>query len=397
MDQQTIMKTDEQHYMKVFARYPIVLSHGEGPYVYDNSGKKYIDFLGGIAVNILGHAHPKLVAAIAKQAGRLIHCSNLYYTEQQATLAQKLAEQSGMDRAFFGNSGAEANEGAIKLARKYAKTISPDKVEIITAYDSFHGRTLAALTATGQPKYHEGYEPLPGGFRYVHYNNLDELKALMSAAKTCAVMLEPIQGEGGVNMPEPGYLETVRELCDQTSALLIFDEIQTGMGRTGSLFAYQAFGVKPDIATVAKGLGGGVPIGAFMTTEKVAAAFAAGDHGSTFGGNPLACAAANSVLDCIAEEQLLANTVAMGEYLLGELVKLKEKYPALITEVRGKGLILGAKLTRPGRDIVNKCLAQGAIINCTAGDVLRFVPPLNINRGHIDEVMTTLDKVLAAE
>lgn len=397
MDQQTIMKTDQQHYMKVFARYPIVLSHGEGPYVYDNCGKKYIDFLGGIAVNILGHAHPKLVAAIAKQAGRLIHCSNLYYTEQQATLAQKLAEQSGMDRVFFGNSGAEANEGAIKLARKYAKTISPDKVEIITAYDSFHGRTLAALTATGQPKYHEGYEPLPGGFRYVHYNNLDELKALMSTAKTCAVMLEPIQGEGGVNMPEPGYLETVRELCDQTGALLIFDEIQTGMGRTGSLFAYQAFGVKPDIATVAKGLGGGVPIGAFMTTEKVAAAFAAGDHGSTFGGNPLACAAANAVLECIAEEQLLANTVAMGEYLLGELVKLKEKYPALITEVRGKGLILGAKLTRPGRDIVNKCLAQGAIINCTAGDVLRFVPPLNINRGHIDEVMTTLDKVLAAE
>lgn len=397
MDQQTIMKTDERHYMKVFARYPIVLSHGEGPYVYDNNGKKYIDFLGGIAVNILGHAHPKLVAAIAKQAGRLIHCSNLYYTEQQATLAQKLAEQSGMDRVFFGNSGAEANEGAIKLARKYAKTISPDKVEIITAYDSFHGRTLAALTATGQPKYHEGYEPLPGGFRYVHYNNLDELKALMSAEKTCAVMLEPIQGEGGVNMPEPGYLETVRELCDQTGALLIFDEIQTGMGRTGSLFAYQTFGVKPDIATVAKGLGGGVPIGAFMTTEKVAAAFAAGDHGSTFGGNPLACAAANAVLDCIGEEQLLNNTVAMGEYLLAELIKLKEKYPALITEVRGKGLILGAKLTRPGRDIVNKCLAQGAIINCTAGDILRFVPPLNINRGHIDEVMTTLDKVLAAE
>ncbi|KAF1855422.1 hypothetical protein Lal_00008362 [Lupinus albus] len=378
MDQQTIMKTDEQHYMKVFARYPIVLSHGEGPYVYDNSGKKACPSQAGG-----GHR---------QQAGRLIHCSNLYYTEQQATLAQKLAEQSGMDRV-----GAEANEGAIKLARKYAKTISPDKVEIITAYDSFHGRTLAALTATGQPKYHEGYEPLPGGFRYVHYNNLDELKALMLAAKTCAVMLEPIQGEGGVNMPEPGYLETVRELCDQTGALLIFDEIQTGMGRTGSLFAYQAFGVKPDIATVAKGLGGGVPIGAFMTTEKVAAAFAAGDHGSTFGGNPLACAAANAVLDCIEEEQLLANTVAMGEYLLGELVKLKEKYPALITEVRGKGLILGAKLTCPGRDIVNKCLAQGAIINCTAGDVLRFVPPLNINRGHIDEVMTTLDKVLAAE
>lgn len=397
MDQQLVMKTDEQHYVKVFARYPIVLSHGEGPYVYDSSGKKYIDFLGGIAVNVLGHAHPKLVAAITRQAGRLIHCSNLYYTEEQVSLAAKLAAVSGMDRVFFGNSGAEANEGAIKLARKYGKTVGAAKVEIISAYESFHGRTLAALMATGQPKYHKGYEPLPGGFKHVQYNNLEELKNLMSSERTCAVLLEPIQGEGGINMPAPGYLEAVRELCNQTGALLIFDEIQTGMGRTGSMFAYQAFGVKPDIATVAKGLGGGVPIGAFMTTDKIAAAFAPGDHGTTFGGNPLACAAGNAVLDSIAEEKLLANATAMGEYLAAQLTELKSKYPQWIIEVRGKGLLVGAKLTKPGRDIVNQCLEQGVIINCTAGDVLRFVPPLNINTGHIDEVMAALDGVLAAQ
>lgn len=397
MDKQAVMETDAQYYMKVFARYSVVLSHGEGPYVYDTNGKKYIDFLGGIAVNILGHAHPKLTEAIAKQAGRLIHCSNLYYTEEQATLAKMLAAVSGMDRVFFGNSGAEANEGAIKIARKYAKKINPDKVEIITAIDSFHGRTLATLTATGQPKYQKGYEPLPGGFRYVAYNNIEELKAIMSKERTCAVMLEPIQGEGGVHLPEPGYLQAVRELCDQTGALLIFDEIQTGMGRTGSMFAYQAFGVKPDILTVAKGLGGGVPIGAFMTTEKVSNALTAGDHGTTFGGNPLVCAAAKAVLAVLAEEDLLANATAMGAYLTQQLIALQAKYPSLITEVRGKGLMIGAQLTQMGRGIVDRCLEQGVIINCTAGTVLRFVPPLNITTQHIDEVMAVLDSVLAEQ
>lgn len=395
MNKQEVLQTDQQYYMPVFSRYSVVLSHGEGPYVYDNEGKKYIDFLGGIAVNILGHGHPKLVEAIAAQAGKLIHCSNLYYTEPQALLAKTLAEASGMDKVFIGNSGAEANEGAIKLARKYAKALSADKVEIITAEHSFHGRTLTTLTATGQPKYREGYEPLPGGFQYVPFNDLSALKALMSPKRTCAVLLEPIQGEGGVNMPGPNYLQSVRELCDQTGALLIFDEIQTGMGRTGTMFAYEQYGVKPDIVTVAKGLGGGVPIGAFMATEKVAAAFGPGDHGSTFGGNPLACAAANAVMSVISEEGLLTNVRSIGEYMLGELAKLKAKYPELIIEVRGKGLILAAQLSKPGREIVNKCMEQGAIINCTAGDVLRFVPPLNINKGHVDEVMAILDKVLA--
>lgn len=394
MNKQQIMGLDEQHYVPVFARYPIVLSHGEGPYVYDTEGKKYLDFLGGIAVNVLGHAHPKLVAAVAEQAGKMIHCSNLYYTEEQVKLAATLTELAGMDKVFFANSGAEANEGAIKLARKYGKTLQADRVEIITAENSFHGRTYATMTATGQPKYQQGYEPLPGGFRYVPFNDLAALKSMVSE-KTCAVMLEPIQGEGGVNIPDDGYLQAVRDLCDEYGALLIFDEIQTGMGRTGQLFAYQTFGVRPDIVTVAKGLGGGVPIGAFLTSAKVAGAFHAGDHGSTFGGNPLACAAGNAVLAVIAEEDLGTNAANMGNYLMSELCKLQNKYSQLILNVRGKGLMIGAQLSRPGRDIVNRCLEDGVIINCTAGDVLRFVPPLTINKKHIDELMISLEKVLA--
>lgn len=395
MDKQAIVAMDQENYLPVFARYNLVLSHGEGPYVFDTEGKKYIDFLGGIAVNVLGHAHPALVKAVSEQAGKMIHCSNLYYTEVQATLAKKLAELSGLDKVFAGNSGAEANEGAIKLARKYGKTIAADKVEIITAEHSFHGRTLATLTATGQPKYQKGYEPLPGGFTHVPFNDIAALEAIMSA-KTCAVMLEPIQGEGGVNIPDADYLIKVRQLCDKYSALLILDEIQTGIGRTGKMFAYELFGIKPDIVTLAKGLAGGVPIGAFITTSKVATAFTAGDHGSTFGGNPLACAAANAVLQVIEEEKLLENAQKIGDYLVDKLNALKSKYPALITEVRGKGLIVGAKLTIPGRDIVNSCLSQGAIINCTAGDVLRFVPPLTITKDHVDEMIAVLDKTLAA-
>ncbi len=394
MNKQEVMQTDDQYYMPVFARYPIVLSHGEGPYVYDSEGKKYIDFLGGIAVNILGHAHPKLVAAIAAQAGKIIHCSNLYYTEAQATLAKSLAGLSGLDKVFIANSGAEANEGAMKLARKYGKTIRADKVEIITAEHCFHGRTLATLTATAQPQYQQGYEPLPGGFKHVPYNDIAALTAAVSE-RTCAVLLEPIQGEGGINIPDEDYLRQVRQLCDKMKVLLVFDEIQTGMGRTGKMFAYQHTAIKPDIVTMAKGLGGGVPIGAFLATAQVAAAFAKGDHGSTFGGNPLASAAANTVLAVINDENLMANAQTVGNYMLVELTKLQDKYPQLITEVRGKGLMIGVKLTRPGRDIVNQCMEQGAIINCTAGNVLRFVPPLIINKSHVDEVLAIMDKVFA--
>lgn len=388
-----IFAKDKSDYLPVFARYNIVLDHGDGPYVYDTKGKKYIDFLAGIAVNVVGHNYKPLVDAVSKQAGKMIHCSNLYYTEVQVEAAEKLKKLSGMDKVFFGNSGAEANEGAIKLARKYATNINPEKIQIISALHSFHGRTLATLTATGQDHYHHGFGPLPAGFDYVPYNDIQALEAKMSD-KTCAVMLEAIQGEGGVHVPDPDYLPKVRALCDKYNAVLIFDEVQCGMGRTGTFFGCQQFGVKPDIVTLAKGLAGGVPIGAFMATDKVANAFHAGDHGSTFGGNPLACAAACVVLDALIDGNLMENAKEIGAYLQSKFEEYKAKYPNLIKEVRGRGLILGMELTRPGREIANECLDYGAIINCTAGNVLRFVPPLNITKAHVDELISVLDKVL---
>ncbi|WP_370839404.1 aspartate aminotransferase family protein [Megamonas funiformis] len=388
-----IFAKDKSDYLPVFARYNIVLDHGDGPYVYDTKGKKYIDFLAGIAVNVVGHNYKLLVDAVSKQASKMIHCSNLYYTEVQVEAAEKLKKLSGMDKVFFGNSGAEANEGAIKLARKYATNIDPEKIQIISALHSFHGRTLATLTATGQDHYHHGFGPLPAGFDYVPYNDIQALEAKMSD-KTCAVMLEAIQGEGGVHVPDPDYLPKVRALCDKYNAVLIFDEVQCGMGRTGTFFGCQQFGVKPDIVTLAKGLAGGVPIGAFMATDKVANAFHAGDHGSTFGGNPLACAAACVVLDALIDGNLMENAKEIGAYLQSKFEEYKAKYPNLIKEVRGRGLILGMELTRPGREIANECLDYGAIINCTAGNVLRFVPPLNITKAHVDELISVLDKVL---
>lgn len=391
-----IYAVDRADYLPVFARYQIVLDHGDGVNVYDTAGKKYIDFLGGIAVNVLGHGHKELVKAVADQAARMIHVSNLYYTEAQATAAEKLVKLSGLDRAFFANSGAEANEGAIKLARKYTHQHDEEKSTIITAWHSFHGRTLATLTATGQPKYQAGFGPLPPAFDYVTYGDLAELEAKMND-KVSAVMLETIQGEGGIYVPSPEYLQGVRALCDKYGALLILDEIQCGIGRTGAFFAYETFGVKPDIVTLAKGLAGGVPIGAVIATEEVAKALHPGDHGTTFGGNPLACAAANVVLDTVARPDFLKNVARLGEYFTGALKKLAAKYPGLIKEVRGKGLMLGAELTRDdvGRDIVNDVLANGAIINCTAGNVLRFVPPLIITEGDVDEVLARVDKALA--
>lgn len=392
-----IFDKDAQDYLPVFNRYKIVVDHGEGVYTYDNEGNKYIDFLAGIAVNVLGHNYKPLVEAIADQAAKVIHISNLYYTQAQADAATKLVKLSGLDRAFFCNSGAEANEGAIKIARKFAHSIDKDKSQIITAWDSFHGRTLATLTATGQPHYHEGFEPLPGGFDYVHYNDIDELEKMMSD-KTCAVMLETIQGEGGVYPPKGDYFKKVRELCDKHHALLILDEIQCGMGRSGKFFAYENYGIKPDIVTLAKGLAGGVPIGAFIVTEEVAKSFKPGDHGTTFGGNPLACAAANVVLDTIPNDDFLNNVTAVGDYFRGALVGLKTKYPTLITEVRGEGLLLGVELSDKnklkGVEIVNECMKRGAIINCTVGKVLRFIPPLIITRAHVDEVVKILDEVL---
>lgn len=391
-DEQIFAK-DKDDYMPVFARYNIVLDHGDGPYLYDTNGKKYIDYLAGIAVNVVGHNYKPLVDAISRQAAKMIHCSNLYYTEVQVEAAEKLKKLSGMDKVFFGNSGAEANEGAIKLARKYATDIDPEKIQIISALHSFHGRTIATLTATGQDHYHHGFGPLPEGFDYVPFNDIEALEAKMSN-KTCAVMLEAIQGEGGVHVPDEDYLPKVRALCDKYNAVLIFDEVQCGMGRTGTFFGCQQFGVKPDIVTLAKGLAGGVPIGAFLATDKVASAFHPGDHGSTFGGNPLACAAACVVLDALTKDNLMKNAVEVGAYLKEKFNAYKEKYPTLIKDVRGRGLILGMELSRPGREIANECLDYGAIINCTAGNVLRFVPPLNITKAHVDELIAILDKVL---
>ena len=395
--QAPIFARDDSNYLPVFKRYKIVLDHGEGAYLYDITGKRYVDFLAGIAVNVLGYNCKPLVDAISKQAAKIIHVSNLYYTEPQATAAAKLVKLSGLDRAFFGNSGAEANEGAIKVARKYAHQFDADKSQIITAWDSFHGRTLATLTATGQPKYHRGFEPLPAGFDYVHYNDIAELERKISD-KTCAVMLETIQGEGGVFPPEDDYLKKVRELCDKHGALLILDEIQAGIGRSGKFFAYEKYGVKPDIVTLAKGLAGGVPIGAFICTEKVAQALHAGDHGTTFGGNPLACAAANVVLDTVPTEKFLNHVEEIGGYFKEKLVELQQKHSSQISEVRGEGLILGLQLSKPkksGVEIVSECMKRGAIINCTAGSVLRFIPPLIIERQHVDEVISILDAVLS--
>ena len=390
-----IIAKDQESYLPVFSRYPIILDHGEGSYVWDVCGRKYLDALGGIAVNVLGHNYAPLVRAVADQAKRLIHVSNLYYTEAQADAAAKLSKLTAGGKVFFGNSGAEANEGAIKAARKYAHTIGPEKSQIITALGSFHGRTLATLTATGQEKFHKGFEPLPGGFDYVPFNDIAALEDLMSA-RTAAVMLEPIQGEGGVRVPSDGYFQQVRELCDKYDALLIFDEIQTGMGRTGTFYAYEMCGVTPDIVTLAKGLAGGVPIGAFIVTEKVAAVFHAGDHGSTFGGNPLACAAANVVLDTIAEEKFLESVTSVGSYFKQELMALQEKYIAHITDVRGAGLILGMEMKKSeaAAQIARLALERGIIINCTAGNVLRFIPPLIFSKKEVDELIAVLDRCI---
>ncbi|MBQ6713127.1 MAG: acetylornithine transaminase [Selenomonadales bacterium] len=396
MNKQDVFAIDKAHYMPVFARYPMVISHGEGAYVTDTDGNRYLDFFAGIAVNALGHAHPNLVKAVSEQAAKVIHCSNLYYTEVQAQLIEKLAALSGLDKVFLANSGAEANEGALKLARKYGKTIADDKYEIITANHCFHGRTLMTLTATAQPKYQAGYEPLPQGFTYIDYNDIAALENAISD-KTCAVVLEPIQGEGGVNVPADDYLQKVRALCDKYGALLIFDEVQTGIGRTGKMFAYEHFGIKPDIVTLAKGLAGGVPIGAFLATDKVASAFHPGDHGSTFGGNPLACAASKAVLDTILEDDLLDNVNEVGAYLMDAIRALGEKYPTIIRSVRGKGFMVGIELTREGREIVQACLDAKLIINCTAGNVLRLVPSLTIGKQQVDEMITILDAVLAKQ
>ena len=394
MNRDDVVETAEHYYLPVFGRLPLVLDHGQGCHVWDKDGKEYIDFLAGIAVNSLGYNHPAQVQAICEQAGKLMHCSNIFYTEIQAKAAKLVCEVSGMDRVFFANSGAEANEGALKLARKYGTGRKASKFRIITAKMSFHGRTMATLTATGQPHYQEGYAPLPAGYEYVPYGDLGALKALMDD-DVCAVMLEPIQGEGGVHVPSADYLREVRELCTKYDALLIFDEIQTGVGRTGAWFEYMNVGVKPDVLTFAKGIGGGFPVGGFAVPEKLARVFKPGDHGGTFGGNALAMASVFATLTAIKAEGLVNAAREKGEYFLAKLEELAAKYPDKIEEVRGRGLILGIETVKPAAPILNSCLEQGIIVNVTVGNVVRLVPPLVCTLEDIDRVLAALDVAFA--
>ena len=381
-----------RYLMQTYARQPISIVRGRGTKVYDLEGREYIDFVGGIAVNILGHGHPDLVHAIQRQAALLIHTSNLYYTEPQIKVARMLVDHSFADRVFFCNSGAEANEAAIKLARRYSyDKYGAGRHEIITMTNSFHGRTMATITATGQEKVRKGFEPLMPGFAYAPFNDFGAIKGMVNE-KTAAIMLEPIQGEGGVYVANPPYLKSLRELCTQKDILLVFDEVQTGMGRTGTLFAYEQLGVEPDIMTLAKGLGGGMPIGACLATESVAAAFTPGTHASTFGGNPLACSAALAVCRVLLEGPVLDQAKRMGEYLAKGLADCKERY-RVVREVRGLGLLQGLELEIDAKAVVADCLARGVLVNATGERVLRFVPPLVITQGEIDTLIETLTTI----
>lgn len=395
MDKKTIIEETEKYYLPVFGRYQMVMELGQGCRVWDNEGNEYVDAFAGIAVNSLGYNHPVLVKAISEQAAKLMHCSNLYYTEIQAKALRVVAEATGMDRIFFANCGAEGNEGAMKLARKYGVSKAPTKYKIISADESFHGRTFDTLAATGHDYYHVGYGPLSPGHVLVPYGDIKALEAQMDD-DVCAVLLEPIQGEGGVHVPSGEYLQQVRALCDKHDALLIFDEVQTGVARTGKWFAYMHSGVKPDILTFAKGIGGGFPVAGFAVPERLAHVFKPGDHGGTFGGNPLACAAVYATLTTIKSEGLVDKVAEKGEYFKNELRKLQEKYPDKVTDVRGCGLMLGMEVAGEGKPIVESCLANNVIVNCTAGNVIRIVPPLIISKEEIDIVVAALDKALAA-
>ena len=389
------MEESAQYIMNTYNRFPIVLRKGRGMKVWGSDGKEYLDFVGGIAVNVLGHCHPKVVVAIQKQAQRLIHVSNYYHIEPQIKLAKLLVENSFADKVFFCNSGAEANEAAIKLARRYFREqVGVNRFEIITALNSFHGRTIATVSATGQEKFKAGFEPLVPGFKHVEFNDVDAVERAMTK-ETCAVLIEPIQGEGGVKIPDPDYLRDLRELCDRHGILLILDEVQTGIGRTGKLFAYEHFGIEPDIVTLAKGLGGGVPIGAMLATDKVAMGFQPGTHASTFGGNPLVCAAAVVTMEVLLEDGFVLDQCRrMGKYLKKRLEEMKKEFPSIVAEVRGMGLLVGMELTRDGAPVVKACMERGLLINCTAGNILRFLPALIVTEKDIDHLIDVLEQTI---
>jgi len=394
MQTESWIKRSDRVFMKTYNRFPVVMTEGQGSILKDETGRSYLDFLSGIAVCSLGHNHPAVTQAICRQAAKLLHVSNLYYTIPQTELAEMLVAESFAERVFFANSGAEANEAAIKLARKYS---AAGRYEIISLQGSFHGRTLATVAATGQPKFHQGFEPLPAGFLSVPFGDMKALEEAVSPI-TCAIFVEPLQGEGGVRPLSEEYLAAIRKLCDRHDLLLIFDEVQVGMGRTGSLFAYQQLGVVPDIMTLAKALGNGLPIGAMLATEKVAAAFAPGSHASTFGGNPVACAAAVATMRIMLENGFLQGVNEKGIYLAERLEEVRQRFPELIEAVRGMGLIQGLVLTEShrslGAKIVQYLFETGVLANFAGNTALRFLPPLIITREEIDTMIERLLKVL---
>jgi acetylornithine/N-succinyldiaminopimelate aminotransferase len=396
MNNRDVTGVTDKYVAQTYARYPIALVRGKGVRVWDAEGKEYLDFLAGIAVNSLGHCHPAVVRAIQQQSRKLLHVSNLYHILPQSELAQELCYHSFADRVFFCNSGAEANEAAIKLARRYGAEHLGGKYEILSAHNSFHGRTLATLTATGQEKVRAGYDPLPPGFRQIPFNDLRAAEEAIDEQKTAGILVEPIQGEGGINVPDKEYLRGLRELCDRRGLLLIFDEVQTGMGRTGKLFGYEHFGVTPDIMTLAKALGGGLPMGAMLAREAVAKSFVPGSHASTFGGNPLACSAGLAVLRTLLQGGVLKNCAKMESVFVRELGRIKDRF-SFIKGIRGKGLILGLELEMEGAKIVDACMQEGLLINCTAYKVLRFVPPLTIKPKEIEQGLAIVERVLARQ
>ncbi|MCM3079690.1 MULTISPECIES: aspartate aminotransferase family protein [Brevibacillus] len=387
--------TASTHLMNNYARWPISLVKGQGNQVWDDKGNQYLDFTSGIAVTSLGHVPPKVTAKLHEQLDTLWHCSNLMHIPQQEVLAEKLSRLSGLDRAFFCNSGAEANEALIKIARRYAQKVKgTDKYEVITFEQSFHGRTLATLTATGQAKVKDGFLPLPEGFVTVPYNDLAAVQGAITD-KTCAIMLELVQGEGGVHPADVEWVQSLRELCDQHGLLLLVDEIQTGIGRTGTWFAFQQYGVKPDAISLAKGLGSGFPIGAMVATAEVAEAFSPGTHGTTFGGNPLATTAGIATLETMEEEQILEKVAAIHNTLMEALKKLQAAHPEKISGIRGKGLLLGVELTIPANDVIHAAREKGVILLSAGPQVLRLLPSFVTTQAEIEQVITVLDEILA--
>lgn len=391
------MVSDKKFIMGTYKRYPLTVNRAKGKYIWSKEGKKYLDFFSGLSVNNLGHCHPQILKAIKEQIIKHLHISNLYYDHLQVELARKLVKLSIPGKVFFSNSGAEANECAIKLARKYGhlqRSKRENRYKIIVFDNSFHGRTLATLSATRQKKFHKGFTPLLSGFKQAKFNELSTVEKAIDS-NTCAIMVEPVQGEGGVRVATGEFLRGLRRLCNKFKLLLIFDEIQSGMGRTEKMFAYQHYGIKPDILTLAKGVGGGLPLGATIAKDRIAKLFGYGNHGSTFGGNPVSVAAGLAAVKLL-NGKLLNNVKVTGNYFMKRLNELKSKYPKRIKQVRGLGLMVGMELKEEGEEIVKKCLEQGILINCTQKRVLRFLPPLIINNNDIDKLVGTLDKILSS-